>query len=333
MAAKASTAHGCPPRGAATEGGFSLPELLIAVTILLIISSAVTSGLLQLTNSQRTISNRTEMHAGVRSATELLQQEVGQAGRIAMPGTATLGAAVAAGSQTVGVTFNPAYATWSPAPFFVNEYVTLDAGASNETVQITAVSTTNRTITANFTIAHASGTAINVYGGFGTGIVPPSPGYTNGSDGSHLKMFGDINGDGKMVYVEYFCDPLGGTPGTGNLYRTVLNYDAASKPAPGNSQILVSNITQNPGGTACFTYMPSPLPVVGANTYVLDVAITLTVQTALIDPITKQPEKETKALLNVSPRNVFDVWQLASAGNNTNRLQPIPGSLATSLLP
>ena len=63
-----------------SQAGFSLPELLIAVTILLIISSAVTSALLQMTNSQRTIWNRTQLHAGVRSATELLQQEVGQAG-------------------------------------------------------------------------------------------------------------------------------------------------------------------------------------------------------------------------------------------------------------
>jgi len=57
------SAHGSP-------AGFSLAELLIAVTILLVISSAVTSALLQMTHSQRTIWNRTQLHAGVRSATE-----------------------------------------------------------------------------------------------------------------------------------------------------------------------------------------------------------------------------------------------------------------------
>src|SRR5712691_33419 len=84
-------------RGSAgqSDGGFSLPELLIAVTVLLIISSGVTSALLQMTNSQKTVWNRTQLHAGVRSATELLQQEVGQAGRIALPGTVTLTGAVA----------------------------------------------------------------------------------------------------------------------------------------------------------------------------------------------------------------------------------------------
>ncbi len=77
--------------------------------------------------------------------------------------------------------------------------------------------------------------------------------------------------------------------------------------------------------------MPSPLPIVSGVTYVLDVAITLTVQTQLIDPITKQFQTETKALLNVSPRNVFNVWQLASAGA-FNRVQPMPPTV-TNLLP
>ena len=67
------------------------------------------------------------------------------------------------------------------------------------------------------------------------------------------------------------------------------------------------------------------------STYVLDVAITLTVQTQSVEPITNQFQTETKALLNVSPRNVFNVWQLASAGR-TDRLQPMPGTVA-NLLP
>jgi hypothetical protein len=64
---------------------------------------------------------------------------------------------------------------------------------------------------------------------------------------------------------------------------------------------------------------------------VLDVAITLTVQTQVKDPITKDFQLETKALLNVSPRNVFNVWQLASAGV-ADRVQPIPPTV-TNLLP
>src|SRR5438093_13100398 len=83
-----------------SQAGFSLIELLISTGILLMITSVVTSGLMQMTRAQRTISNRTDMHAGVRSATELLQQEVGQAGRISLPAPITLSAAVIIGQST-----------------------------------------------------------------------------------------------------------------------------------------------------------------------------------------------------------------------------------------
>jgi hypothetical protein len=143
-------------------------------------------------------------------------------------------------------------------------------------------------------------------------------------------LYGDINGDGKMVYLEYTCDT---SVVPGSLYRNVMAFDAASKPALTGSQVLLGNILVNPNATACFTYMPSPLPVVNGSTYVLDVAITLTVQTQLKDPTTNQFQTETKALLNVSPRNVFDVWQLASAGGVVvNRIQPMPPTVL-ALLP
>src|SRR6476619_5393057 len=79
-----------------SEAGFTLAEMLIATGLLLVVSSIVTSALLQMTKHQATISNRTEMHSGVRGATELLQQEVGQAGRVTVPATVTLTAPVAA---------------------------------------------------------------------------------------------------------------------------------------------------------------------------------------------------------------------------------------------
>ena len=320
-----------------SQAGFSLAELMIAVTILLIISSAVTSALLQMTHSQRTIWNRTQLHAGVRSATELLQQEVGQAGRITLPGTAALAAAVPIGLQTVGVNINGALpATMSG--FFVGEHLVIDSGGPTpcvvvspcqESVVVTAVNTGTKQVSATFAYPHLAGAAVQALGGFGTGIVPPSPGYTNGSTGTVLKLIGDINADGNMVYVEYTCDF---TTNPGNLSRNVMPYDqTTAKVAATSSQVLLNNIQPNPGGTACFTYMPNPPPVVGADTFVLDVAITLTVQTQVVDPITRQYQLETKALLNVSPRNVFNVWQLASAGV-AERVQPMPPTV-TNLLP
>jgi hypothetical protein len=55
------------------------------------------------------------------------------------------------------------------------------------------------------------------------------------------------------------------------------------------------------------------------------------VQTQVIDPVTKQFQTETKALLNVSPRNVFNAWTVASL-SIFERIQPIPPSV-TLLLP
>jgi hypothetical protein len=133
-----------------------------------------------------------------------------------------------------------------------------------------------------------------------------------------LKLYGDINSDGNMLYVEYTCDTANHV-----LSRNVMAFNAATKPAAGAAQVLLSNVQANPGNTDCFTYQQH---TVGADTFVTDVAITLTVQTQQIDPVTKQYQQETKALLNVSPRNVFNTWQLAGAGV-TDRVQPMPPSV------
>jgi hypothetical protein len=44
-----------------------------------------------------------------------------------------------------------------------------------------------------------------------------------------------------------------GDVAAGKLYRNVMAFDAASKPMPDDSQILLSNITANPDGSPCFT--------------------------------------------------------------------------------
>jgi prepilin-type N-terminal cleavage/methylation domain-containing protein len=305
-----------------SEAGFTLAELLISVAILLIVVGAVADGLLQMTNLTRTTWNRTEMHSGVRGVTELLQQEVGQAGFVSLPAATTLtGAVLGPGSQTVAVS--------SAAGMFVGEKLLVDAGCSDvltpctslqETVSLTAVNTGGNQVTATFANAHVAGAPVLAVGGFASGIVPST--MASGSTGSLLKLYGDINSDGNMVYIEYTCDTV-----NHKLYRNVMPWNAAAKPALSTSMILLDNVMPNPGGTPCFTYQTS---AVSGTDYVTDVAITLTVQTQQVDPITKQHQTETKTLLNVSPRNVFNVWELASAGL-TDRIQPMPPSVQNLL--
>src|ERR1043166_3652353 len=111
-----------------SSAGFSLPEALIALGLFLIVASVTSTGLIRMTEAQGTIWNRTEMHSSVRSATELLQQEVGQAGLVSLPGPVTLAAPITVvGVQTATLS--------SVSGMFVGEQLTFDAGTFQETVQ------------------------------------------------------------------------------------------------------------------------------------------------------------------------------------------------------
>jgi prepilin-type N-terminal cleavage/methylation domain-containing protein len=329
-----------------SQAGFSLIELLVATGLLLIISSIVTSAIMQATKSQTTIFNRTEMHSGIRGATELLQQEVGQAGLISLPATVTISAnpvTTIVGTPTACVTATTTLTSvagmWGHATRGVR--LTFLDGDKAETIQVTAPIAGN-SVTGCFWSNHPVGTRVMALGGFAEGIIPPaSIPYANGSNANRLKLFGDINGDGTLQYVEYYCDNGdAGTNGSHNLYRNVMEYTTAAKPALTSSNVLLSNVYPNPPDTGnvarpCFKYQTvtinNPSNTADSHTYVLDVAITLTVQTQQLDPITRSYQTETKALLNVSPRNVFNTWMLA--GNSLwDRVQPTPPTIA-ALLP
>jgi len=296
------------------DRGFTLIETLVALAVLLLVMGAVMGNMIQFSKTQSTVWNRANMHDAVRSATELLQQEIGQAGRATLRTTVTLSSAItASGTATRN---DPS------GSIFVGEKLVIDTGQNEETVTVTAVNAVSNphTFTAIYTLPHAAGAPVTVQGGFATGVVPTN--MTNGSTASVLKLYGDINGNNSMVYVEYVCDAA-----AGNLYRNMMAFDAPSKPAVDSSQILLSNLLPNPGGTPCFTYEQK---TVNTTTFVVNVAISLTTQTQSRDRITRQFQTETKALLNVAPRNVFDAWLLASMGSNS-RIQPMPPSVAALL--
>ena len=199
---------------------------------------------------------------------------------------------------------------------FNGEQLVVDAGGNEETVSIGNVDLAGNTFSANFAYPHAANVPVTVRGGFASGIVPPS--MAKGSTGTILKIFGDIHGKGSLVYVEYTCDTTGG-----NLYRNSVPVTAASKPAVTTGQILLDNIQPNPGGAPCFAYQQK---TVGADTFVVGVAMTLTRTTEFIDPVTNQRQTETQVLWNMSPRNIFETWELASLGV-ANRIQPMPASV------
>ena len=322
------------------QSGFSLLETMVSLAVLLGVGGIVMSGMTQLIKTQGSVANRTEMHSSVRSATELLQQEIGQAGRIALgvpTANVSLASAVTAGSRatptasafTLTATPNPSSV---PLIVYPGEVLTVDVGPNQEAV--TLATGTGSSGTAIFQVPHAAGAPVSVLGAFSTGIVPPTAApasYTNGSTATVLKLYGDINGDGNMVYVEYTCTQ-GTTTAPGFLYRNQMPITQVGKPANDNTMILLNNVLQNPNDAngnpvPCFAYQVQPL---GSGYVVTDVAVTLTVQTQNKDQQTGQFQPETKALLNVAPRNVFEVYDTASLVDPT-RAQPMPATV-TALL-
>jgi type II secretory pathway pseudopilin PulG len=304
------------------ESGFTLIELMISVLVLMVISGVVLQGMLGLGRVNDIVSNRTEMHSGVRNATELLQQEVGQAGRVSFVNWLLTGGVAGTGlPENIKVSSTNGMYTGM-------HLVVSDNVGGQETVTLAGVTAATNEITATFSASHPANARLSVTGGFAEGVIPRTlpDGVTlrpDGSTGTVLKIVGDINGDNKMVYVEYTCDLA-----ARRLYRNSMPYDAVVKPAVTVEQVLLDNVLKNPGNPTppCFTYQEE---TVNNIRFVIGVAITLTVETQDPDPITKEFQQETKALLNVSPRNVFNVWQMASLGY-ANRVQPLPP--ATKLL-
>jgi type II secretory pathway pseudopilin PulG len=305
--------------GGPDERGFTLLELIISMGILMAISGLMLKGVADMGGMNQEQSNRSEMHAGIRNATALLQQEVGQAGRVAFPNPVSLTAAVASGS-------NPTWANITSASgMFIGLRLVIGHGDTQEIVAVTGVNAGSNRIQAVFGAPHDSGARVEAAGGFASGVIPTTD--LNGSTPSVLKIVGDINGDGNMVYVEYTCNWQ-----EGRLYRNMMPFDAVAKPAVTVEQVLLDNLMSNPpdaGGAVppCFSYQQH---TISGRTYVVNVAIMTTVRTHDRHRITNQFQVVTKALLNVAPRNVFHTWQMASLGY-VDRIQPLPATVVTLL--
>src|SRR5438045_6393243 len=196
------------------QKGFSLLELMVSVAILVIVAGTVMMGMIRMTWSESTIMNRTQMHSSVRNATELMQQDIGQAGRLgSAPGlqmTTAVAGGAAASTVTLTTTSTGTNAMSPTDDMYAGEQLVIDPSTTNEeTVTITAKTAT--TITAVYANAHTANVPVLVLGGFASGIVPPdtssmyvltgnSAAHTTlttgtggtASTGSVLKLYGDI---------------------------------------------------------------------------------------------------------------------------------------------
>jgi len=342
------------------QKGFSLLEMLVALAILVIVAGTVITGMIRMTWSQSTIMNRTQVHASVRNATELMQQEIGQAGRIGSSSGLSFKTNITAGSSpTLTIYSTSGTATYG---LYVGEQLVVDpSSTSEETITLLAVDPAAGTVQAAFANPHVGSTGapipVLVMGGFASGVVPPTGKFvfstSNGtsttkttldngianqsSTGTALKLYGDLNGDGNMMYVVYQCSPNSSGTGTLTRYATSATGDIATSATAPTGTVLLDTLANNPNNSPCFTYTTkdSLVNINGGQvmqTFVINVAVTLTVQTQNKDLQTGVSQSETKALLNISPRNVFDAWQLASSPAGYTRAQPMPTNVLNNLV-
>jgi prepilin-type N-terminal cleavage/methylation domain-containing protein len=223
------------------EKGFSLLELMVSMVVMMVVAGGVFGALNYYQKTYQRTEISADMHDNLRSAIDLMTQEVGQAG--SSPPGATL--------ASLGV--------------------------------------------------------------FPAGILATST-------PTSLKIFGDINGDGTLVYIEYNCNYVTGGPGT--LTRSVTTVGTG---AVNPASVLVDNLVRNPDGSPCFQYPVAP-PVVAGFTFVNQVGVTLSVQSGTRDLLTGNFETMTKSALNIVPRNIQIGLDLANAGV-TNRLKPTPSPM------
>ena len=179
-----------------------------------------------------------QMNEEARNAVEIMSLEVAQAGTRRDITTATKQAITGnAVAQSVQVAVTNGLSG--------GDKVIVDGGASEETVQLTAVGTNS--ISGIFLKNHADSTSANPVSVrfFGlpylTGVVPPAGLAANSSVTTKLlKFYGDFYDDGILYYVEYAYDSA-----NSQITKSITALTEASKSAP---QVLVRNVTAAAAG-------------------------------------------------------------------------------------
>jgi len=309
--------------------GFSLLELTCAMALLLIVGG---TALYALAVYQRTYSGnavRQNMQSSVRTATELLQQEIGQAGAFTGVGGASTVTITAPVSISPSATAQSVTLT-STTGMFVGENLQVDLGTNQETVAITSI--TGSTIKAVFTNSHTPPTVVNLAGIIPFGVMYGQTVGVPTSDGTHLYLIGDLNSDGNLYYAAYTCTQSNTPPNFGTLTRSIKLLPATTL-AAADTDTLVQNVTTNPDGSACFQYQTTSVTVFGA-TYTVVTGVGLTLSTSSSQPDPQIPHTSgaawpsgyltvTNSFLNLSPRNILYGVNLATAGSS-NGLQSLP---------
>jgi Tfp pilus assembly protein PilW len=184
------------------DSGFSLIEMLVCLLILIPIMGAAVGFFSIGINQHTTEQSAIEMNQDARSGLEIMTMELAQAGSHDSSGvlSTSSSAAIAASASAQNVSVA------STTGFTIGDYVTVDNGTSQESVQIASIG--SGTIRGVFRTAHAAGTPIRLFAlPYMKGVIPPAGlGSNSSATVTTIRFFGDINGDGTLNYVEYAYD-------------------------------------------------------------------------------------------------------------------------------
>src|SRR5438876_6700560 len=108
--------------------GFSLPEMMVSVLVLLMTLSAVFYVLGKYQKSYQGEQVASDLHSGVRNTMELISQEIGQAGYLGFTTRYTQGDIVGGTTQTVTID--------SSSSIFQGETLLVGSGAGQETITV-----------------------------------------------------------------------------------------------------------------------------------------------------------------------------------------------------
>lgn len=160
------------------DAGFTLLEMMLSTALFLGLSALILGGMISVVRNYRSLEIRNALEQRMRSAFELMAQEIGQAGLQAsgldvsglVAPLASIYPVTSTGVKTV--TVDKIKGIFQGASLVVND------GTNQETVVVTAMSTTAPySITANFTKTHPAayppGTPVYAPGVFPGGILAP----------------------------------------------------------------------------------------------------------------------------------------------------------------
>jgi prepilin-type N-terminal cleavage/methylation domain-containing protein len=278
-----------PRKNDPSQAGFTLLELLVSVALMSTLCGAVVLCLGTAQKSYRRSEITNALNQQLRSALQLMTQDISQAGLTGTDySTTTTNTAymsltgndnptpLATLTQSVNSS-NTTATVSSTAGIFIGQTLLVGVGANQESIYISGVNASTSTITTVFgngtgpqgsSTTHSIGDPLYPNGVFGDGVVP-----TNEAVGpstiNTLHLYGNLTGNGTITVVDYVCPTSSTTPqyvdSTGTVWAPLVRYEydnalaQGSSPVPNTKVNILDLVAVTPGG--CFTPTNASQPV------------------------------------------------------------------------